>query len=56
MSGNCPKCGSEYLEYSAVIMEDEHAVYPFKCEDCGCEGKEWYLLQYIETTTSERKV
>lgn len=44
--GECPKCGSMNLDYQAIKYEDEMCYYPYKCEDCGQEGEEWYRLEF----------
>lgn len=33
--GCCPK------------YEDSMCCYPYKCEDCGQEGEEWYRLEFV---------
>lgn len=48
--GKCPQCLSENLTYETCVNEGEQLYYPFVCDDCGFEGKEWYKLYYIETT------
>ena len=48
--GICPKCGSEELSYDQPKGGDESMAYPFTCTDCGFSGKEWYSMEYIETT------
>jgi len=47
--GNCPKCGSDNLEYSVSGIGDDAMYYPFTCIDCNCSGKEWYNLEYFGT-------
>lgn len=44
--GECPKCGSLNLDYQAIKYEGEMCYYPYKCEDCGQEGEEWYRLEF----------
>ncbi len=49
--GKCPKCESENLEYGALELEDSDMIYyPFTCPDCKTTGKEWYSIEYTETT------
>ena len=48
-SGECPKCGSEGICYGDSALHDEQMCYEFTCGECGCAGKEWYRLTYIET-------
>lgn len=47
--GHCPKCDSENLNYETNINDGDSVVYPFVCDDCGCEGREAYNIQYNET-------
>ena len=49
MEGLCAKCGSEDINYKAMYPEDANIVYPYVCEECGHEGKEYYLATYQET-------
>ena len=44
--GACPKCGGFNLDYQAVRVENEMCYYPYKCEDCGQEGEEWYSMDF----------
>lgn len=56
MRGNCPRCHLEgELEYGPVEFEGDNEIYfPFTCP-CGCEGKEWYKTEYIESTDDNEK-
>ena len=47
--GDCPKCGKNNLNYGLSEGLDDTRVYPFTCEDCGCEGRECYSEIYTET-------
>lgn len=47
--GKCPKCGSSNLEYGNTELEGESLGYEFECNECGCDGIEWYELIYSET-------
>ena len=47
--GKCPKCGSENLEWGNTEIDGEGLGYEFECNDCGCQGTEWYSLTYVET-------
>jgi predicted nucleic-acid-binding Zn-ribbon protein len=47
--GKCPKCGSENLEWGNTEIDGEGLGYEFECNDCGCQGTEWYNLTYVET-------
>ena len=43
----CPKCKGSNLQYQAIeVMDDMMAYYPWKCEDCGLQGEEWYKLEF----------
>jgi C4-type Zn-finger protein len=44
--GICPVCKGEDLKYHAVQLETDSICYPFTCNDCGHDGKEWYTLEY----------
>lgn len=48
--GECPKRGSDDLEYGNTEMGGENLSYEFECNECGFEGIEWHSLQYEETT------
>ena len=45
--GVCPKCGGGNLNYQPMKYEDSMCYYPYKCEDCGQEGEEWYRLEFV---------
>ena len=44
--GVCPKCGGFNLDYQPMKYEDSMCYYPYKCEDCGQVGEEWYRLEF----------
>ena len=48
--GKCANCGSNFLDYGASELEDEFMGYHYRCEDCGHEGIEWYIMEYDEST------
>jgi hypothetical protein len=50
MQGQCPKCKSFNIHYEPMELQDNDVYYPLYCEDCHYEGREWYHLEYIETT------
>ena len=52
--GNCGNCSSDNINYYAFQHEGEYGYYPYKCHDCGSEGKEYYNFVYdISETTIE---
>lgn len=44
--GECPKCEGN-IEYGTIDFEDDQCYFPWKCEECGLTGKEWYRLEFI---------
>lgn len=44
--GECPKCHSGNLDYDAVEFSDNMCYFPYKCEECGQEGEEWYSMVF----------
>lgn len=42
----CPKCGSEDLDYETIRLEGEQCYFPYKCNNCGLRGEEWYSLEF----------
>lgn len=42
--------------YSEAIGDGNMVYYPFECEECGAQGKEWYELSYNCTEMSDTKV
>ena len=51
--GECPKCKGNSLIYGSIEFEVEQVYYPFTCDVCFSEGKEWYTLEYVESTLDE---
>ena len=49
VSGNCPKCDSNDLDYK----EWNGNSYPFTCSDCGVEGYEYYNMEFSHTELVE---
>lgn len=46
--GTCPMCNGSMLSYDSIEVEDDMlANYKWSCLDCGCEGEEWYELNFI---------
>ena len=51
--GTCPKCGSGSLSYETIVdvTPSEQAIcYPYSCDDCEFEGREYYNLHFTEHT------
>ena len=48
-SGYCPFCDARLIEYGAIELDDNCLYYPFTCDECGAEGKEWYDIEYTES-------
>ncbi len=47
--GNCPKCGSNDLDYETICDTtpgDECIYYPFTCGNCDFSGREYYNLHF----------
>lgn len=47
--GFCAKCLGVNLNYGYIVLEGGQAYFPYVCEECKHEGKEWYNLEFIET-------
>ena len=47
--GNCPKCGSDDLEFFDTIKDGMSLGYEFECNECGSQGTEWYNLEYVDS-------
>lgn len=45
--GVCPNCKENSLDYGSIQLEGECAFFPYKCENCGLEGEEWYSMEFI---------
>lgn len=46
--GYCPKCKEQNLEYGAIELEGDYGAYfPYKCNNCGLEGEEWYSMEFV---------
>ncbi len=48
--GKCPNCKSEVLVYSQEEYYQDSLTYPFECANCNLIGREWYDIEYAETT------
>jgi predicted nucleic-acid-binding Zn-ribbon protein len=44
--GQCPKCGSENLEYGSFEVDADCICYPWTCEKCGSEGAECGVINF----------
>lgn len=44
--GYCPRCKHLNLDYESACFEDTMVYFPWKCEDCGLQGEEWYSLDF----------
>ncbi len=44
--GTCPKCKKSDLSYGSIELQGESVAYPYKCNDCGFEGQEFYFLEF----------
>ncbi len=49
-AGVCPKCGEHDLAYEICVNTAEYLYYPYTCEDCDFNGKEWYTIKFYEHT------
>jgi len=49
--GSCPKCGGGCLSYGSLDLsvDGDMVFYPFTCDDCGANGKEFYALEWIDS-------
>jgi len=50
--GMCPHCNSIELDYSSIDIDGESVYYPFVCAKCGCEGREYYNLEFDQITVN----
>ena len=53
--GQCPNCNGGNLIYSTLKVEGESMCYPFVCEDCKAEGKEWYILEFEQIIVNNKE-
>ena len=51
--GNCPKCGSDELEYGSTEIKGDSLGYEFTCSKCGIQGVEWYDVVFSEFIINE---
>ena len=47
--GICGKCGSDDLEYGAMIPEGHGCYYETTCNTCGVYMHEWYEMKFDGT-------
>ena len=47
--GRCPRCISENVVYDKEFVDDDLLIFPGRCLDCGCQFKERYFLDYLDT-------
>jgi len=47
-SGRCPHCKEMgLLNYGEMeIGDSDDLFYPFECDNCGCEGREWNVVKF----------
>jgi hypothetical protein len=53
--GVCSVCGSDNITYGTSLLEDDYIAYEITCDDCKAEGREWYHLDYAETSMTRPK-
>jgi predicted nucleic-acid-binding Zn-ribbon protein len=51
----CPKCGSENIEYGSIEPAEGAIYYPATCADCLDTFKEWYNLEFTESVSDDYK-
>lgn len=51
-AGQCAKCESEDIHYGAMVYKGDYVYYPYDCQSCGNEGKEYHTLVYDITETT----
>ncbi len=44
--GICPACGESNLEYGEMVLDEDNLFFPYKCDNCGTKGEEWYHLDF----------
>ncbi len=49
--GKCPKCKKDLLTYGVLMPQDDLIYYPFTCDNCDHEDKEWYSMTFIGNNT-----
>ena len=55
-SGKCPHCKSMGgLEYGSMeCLDGELVYYPFRCDECGCKGREHNQIRFDGMEITER--
>ena len=41
--GQCAACMSENIEYDSFQYEGDYGYYPYECQECGSEGREFSI-------------
>ena len=49
--GQCVACLSENIEYDSFEYEGDYGYYPYECNECGNEGREYFELVYDVSST-----
>jgi hypothetical protein len=49
--GQCVSCSSENINYDTFQYEGDYGYYPYDCQECGNEGREYFNLIYDVSTT-----
>ena len=44
--GVCPVCGESDLKYSPVYFNGENAIFEYHCNNCDCNGREIYYIEF----------
>lgn len=55
VKGICPMCNSDDLDYGTMELESISGgacYFPWHCNTCGADGKEWYNLDFSETVSN----
>mgnify|MGYP001184466069 FL=1 len=49
--GQCVSCLSENINYDTFQYEGDYGYYPYECQECGNEGREYYNIIYDVSST-----
>jgi len=57
-SGKCPHCKEMgLLNYGGMEIGDcDDLFYPFTCDNCGCEGREWNVVKFDGMEITKRPI